>query len=688
MKYIAKYLQYLVASIIILLFTNCQNGPKDDGVEMGLSELSKGNAINELVTKFGEEYRQRIETGINQVSARWTNKDGSDKEFLDFCLKNFIADEQQLDILFQRYEKNLESLYGNLHKIDRQFSWALQIESGPIQPVDYLFGNYNPYAHVDEDLFNTKIAFAALLNFPITSLEEKTSSSKEWSRKDWAYTRLAEEFSTRIPAEVSQVVSENYTSAEDYIAHYNIYMYNLLYENGKRLYDNKDLYLVTHWGLRDELKAQYAETNGFEKQKLIYEVMKRILRQEIPQLVIDNNQYDWNPYTNEVFLNGEQTTSPPEDNLRYRHILNNFKAELLVDKYSPDEPTKIDRLFNREREIPEKDFEAELVSILTAPVLKQIAGLIKERLGRELQPFDIWYNGFKPRSSYTEEDLDKIVKNKYPNTQAFQNDMPGILRKLGFTNEKAQYLFDHIQIDPSRGVGHAMGARMKDDKAHLRTRIPESGMLYKGYNIAVHEFGHNVEQVFSLNGVDYYSMEGVPNTAFTEAFAFVFQSRDLELLGIKSDVPLKEAYDALENMWAAFEISGVALVDMHMWRWMYEHPNATADQLREAVLNIAKDVWNKYYEPVLGHKDTDLLAIYSHMVYRAMYIPDYPMGHIISFQIEQYLKDKPLATEMERMCKLGRLTPQEWMKEAVGENISAQPLITAAGNAVKELSKK
>ena len=52
-------------------------------------------------------------------------------------------------------------------------------------------------------------------------------------------------------------------------------------------------------------------------------------------------------------------------------------------------------------------------------------------------------------------------------------------------------------------------------------------MDYKGYNIAVHELGHNVEQTFSLNYVDHTLLAGVPNTAFTEAMAFVFQERDL-----------------------------------------------------------------------------------------------------------------------------------------------------------------
>ena len=34
---------------------------------------------------------------------------------------------------------------------------------------------------------------------------------------------------------------------------------------------------------------------------------------------------------------------------------------------------------------------------------------------------------------------------------------------------------------------------MKGQRSRLRTRIPSQGMDYKGYNIAIHEFGHNVE---------------------------------------------------------------------------------------------------------------------------------------------------------------------------------------------------
>ncbi len=64
---------------------------------------------------------------------------------------------------------------------------------------------------------------------------------------------------------------------------------------------------------------------------------------------------------------------------------------------------------------------------------------------------------------------------------------------------------------PSRGAGHALPAMRRGDFPRLRMRLEKEGMNYKGYNIAVHELGHNVEQVFSLYNVDHTLLTGVPN---------------------------------------------------------------------------------------------------------------------------------------------------------------------------------
>ena len=97
-----------------------------------------------------------------------------------------------------------------------------------------------------------------------------------------------------------------------------------------------------------------------------------------------------------------------------------------------------------------------------------------------------------------------------------------MLLKLGWSPQRANYICRQNSCRPCPWFGHAAGTAMKGAVSHLRTRISDKGMDYKGYNIAVHEFGHNVEQTISMYDVDNYMMSGVPNVGFTEAIAFLF----------------------------------------------------------------------------------------------------------------------------------------------------------------------
>jgi hypothetical protein len=182
-------------------------------------------------------------------------------------------------------------------------------------------------------------------------------------------------------------------------------------------------------------------------------------------------------------------------------------------------------------------------------------------------------------------------------------------------------------------------------------------------------------------------MKGVPNTAFTEAWAFVFQRRDLSLLGMKETNPLKEHLTVLDNFWSSYEIMGVSLVDMGVWRWLYANPGADKAQLKQAVLTIAKDVWNKYFAPVFGVRDQTILAIYSHMIDYPLYLPAYPIGHVAEFQLEAHLRGKKLGAEMTRICAQGRLEPDLWMRGAVGAALTVEPTLAATAEALKHVTK-
>jgi hypothetical protein len=233
-----------------------------------------------------------------------------------------------------------------------------------------------------------------------------------------------------------------------------------------------------------------------------------------------------------------------------------------------------------------------------------------------------------------------------------------------------------------------MGAEMRGARSHLRTRIGKEGMNYKGFNVAAHEMGHNVEQTISIYDVDHTLLRGVPNTAFTEAFAFVFQGRDLELLGLARPDAKAEALKVLNDFWGTYEISGVALVDMAVWRWMYHHPDASPEQLMHATLEIAKAMWNQYYSPVFRTRDVVLLGIYSHMIDSFLYLPDYPIGHLIAFQIEEQMKKAGnIGGEFERMARMGRIAPDLWMKNATGKAVTAEALLHATERALAEVGE-
>lgn len=653
----------------------------------------------ELVAKYGEAERVGILRGMRQVAALWRTEDGNNAAFEAFVRTHYAGTQPARDTMFARFEYLMEKMDGHMLEVIREFRRQSDLALGPIQPYDEIFAGFDPSAHTTDDMFKNKLAFVVLLNFPLTTLDQRLNEGTRWSRRQWAEVRLAQRFSKRVPAEVNQSFAEAASIADQYIAEYNIYMHHLLNDKGERLFP-PGMRLLSHWNLRDEIKANYAERlKGFAKQKMIQKVMERIVTQTIPAVVINNPHVDWNPFTNQVTATtvkdveapvpaGLSITNAPEPDRRYEVLLTTYKAARKLDPYSPTAPTHIQRRFDENREIPEERVKKMLEDVVGSPLVAEVAQLIEARLGRPLQPFDIWYNGFRPRARYSESELNKIVAKRYPTAKAYKEDIPRQLRALGFSAQRARFLADNIAVDPARGSGHAWGAQMRDVPARLRTRVEKGGMDYKGYNIAVHELGHNVEQTLSLNKIDHWLLNGVPNTAFTEALAFVFQARDLELLGLAKADKQSDALKTLNDFWATYEIAGVALVDMEVWHWMYSNPDATPAQLRDATVEISKRIWNTYYEPVFNERDAVLLGVYSHMIHSFLYLPDYPLGHLIAHQIENRVKKSGnLGKEFERMSTFGRVAPDLWMKHATGSPVSADALLEETTQALTIIKK-
>ena len=673
-----KKISCLLLILVLAAFTRL--GAAEPARFIDSATLQKAKA--ELLLKFGAAEEFRIVRGVTQVADLWRAEDGSAAEFAAFCRENFVADGPPLQALFQKLEFYSEVLGGHFNEMSLDKDRPVDLDWGEVTPIDIAMNGFNPAAHISEDLFQSKLAFISLLNFPVYSLAEKAAPGLKWDRRQWAYARTAGSNTTRLPAAVNQEISARMAAAGRYISDYNIFMGSLVGPDLKPMFP-ADMKLICHWGIRDELKARYADKQGLPKQKAIYKVMERIIRQEIPEVMVNSGRYQWNPFSNVVYDQGRSIEAVREPDTRYKTFLDTFQAMRLMDAYSPLYPDHIRRSFDVGREIPEKEVEAMFRELLSSPQVKKVAALVRKRLGRPLQPFDIWYPGLRRGTAIAEEELDKIVRAEYPDAAAFEKDLPEILVKLGFSPERAAYIAPKVQVDPARGSGHNAQTVSRKFKSRLRTRVPAGGMNYKGYNIALHEFGHAVENILDLYLIDYYSLAGVPNTAFTEAFASIFQERDLEVLGIPEKDPRQKELKVLDTFWGAYEIMAVSLVDMQAWHWLYDHPQATPEQLKAAVVAIAKNIWNQYFAPVFGARDQVILAVYSHMIDYTLYLPDYAVGSVIQFQLEDYLKDKVLGPEMERMCRIGNIMPQQWMKDAVGSEISVKPMLKAVDRALK-----
>ena len=659
----------IVALAFLMTVWSCQTKNENE-----MSSISE-NVITGIIARHPSE-TELFEMGVRQCAALWRDSDGTPADFEKFVEESYVSDPEGKERLFKKLSKAFEQMNGAYNQMAVDLQKPTVLEGDDPEEIDYIFGSYSPSAHFYDDMFSNKVAFITVLNFPHFTLSEKNDSGKSWSRLEWAYSRMGDMFTSRVPASVLQKDAAQLSATENYIADYNIMMGHLLAEDGRKIFPS-DMVLLSHWNLRDELKSNYADVpDAHLKQEMIYKVMERIVCQDIPLEVVNNPEYDWDPFSNRTWKDGKEVTLVPEGDGRYRQILNTYHSMLEMDRFHPQLNTGILRNFEGSMEVSAQEIETLFIQLISSEQVGKVAALIRERLGRELRPYDIWYDGFKSRSSMPENELAELTMKRYPNPEAFRDDMPRILKTLGFPADYADFVASKVEVESARGSGHAWGTAGRGYNSFLRTRCGAQGMDYKGYNIATHEFGHNVEQTIDMYDIDYYTMSGVPNTAFTEALAFVFQVRDLQLLGF--DTKLDDNL-TLDIFWGMYEIMGVSLVDMYTWRWLYAHPEATAADLRENCIRIAREVWNTYYEPVLGTHDSPVLAVYSHMVNAPMYLPNYPFGHIIEYQLEEYfasLKDPSIiGPEIIRMYRLGRLTPDIWMQQAVGSPVSIEPIL-------------
>lgn len=634
----------------------------------------------DMAGRFGEEERDRIVRGTSRVAALWFETDGGKEEFREFCLSAYMPEAELMDNL-GIIMKNLRLMTGHLSIIRSAFTEYASFTDREELKADGFFRRSIP----STDHWKSRLAFFIQLNFPHVDQQEKWEKGHEWGRKEWARIRLGDQFAFRPPTDFERPFREEASGFARHIGNYFLRMDALL-PGGEDSPFPQGFRLNCHHGLRDNIKEDYTREGGLQRQRLTARVIERIVKGEIPSGFLEDEETLWDPVNQKLYRREAgkrvETDFVPEGLRRYEGFTWSVRNRQAEDVLYPEGSTAMARAFESSQ-LDMDRVEAMIRELLGSEVFARAGRLVSERLGRDLEPFDIWYSGFQAQSRYPADKLDSIVASRYPDPPALQKDLPQIYRRLGFSGETAEWLGTGIEVRPVMTGGYANRPPLPGYRARFTTAFPEGELDYKGFRIAMHELGHVTEMLFSSREADFPVLEGVPSAAITEGVAELFAYRNVLALGL-DEGPAEEAAhnQALAAFWYNVDMGGQALAEIETWKWMTENPNATPEEVREAMLANFRNVWNTYYAPVFGVADRHILGIYNHMITGSLYLYNYFVGNVVMYQLYEAFEKTPVEKRLAEACAEGNTLPDLWMKRAVGAPLSIRPLLDATDRAV------
>ncbi|MFO0828228.1 MAG: hypothetical protein U0572_08760 [Phycisphaerales bacterium] len=637
--------------------------------------------VDAIADTHGAAERARAERGVRRVVERWNAADGDADALRRFCEKHYVP-SAGMPALLDRLEAGLTWIGGHLYELRRHLRRYTDLRVDRIDAIDDVLATFDPAPDLPDQWYRQKLAFVALLNCDRPTLEVMLADGATWSVDRWAEARIAQAFPPRIPKELNDRARDVAHVTNRFVSEFHVPVGTMVDANGKRRFE-PGRKLVAHWLIREAMKSGYADADGLPMQRALAWTMARHIDGTIPRAVMESSSdADWNPQTNTL-------GGAPATNLvgpaRYEHLLSRRDVAFAFDPYYPEHPTAIRRKCELDREIPEREVERILVALLSSPTRKALAEALRQRIGRPLEPFDIYFDEFSQALPIAE--LDRRVRERFGDGKGLERKLPELLRGLGFSATDAEFFGTRIRVEIARGAGHAVRPGVPELPAWLRTSSLDGELGWDGFDTAMHELGHTIEQVVSTHFVPRPALRNVPNTACTEAFAFLYQSLGRNVLGLLTPDEEARAFDidAVQTFAAACQIAGPSLLELRVWNWIYRNPTASAESLRGETLRVADELWREYYEADFGPDPYRLLAAYQHMIAHPLYLPDYALGHVISHQIRSHVRGKDLAGETKRICSIGRVTPDLWMRRAVGEGISPDALSRDAAKAIARM---
>ena len=150
-----------ILSVIVVatIFVACQSSKEELSDVKNIEKSSVVKVKKQLGDKYVDQ-KFKIDRGVLQVANLWRQSNGNKEEFEKFCIENYISDENERELVFHKISRNLEALTGRFNQLALTLLEPLHLDIGKIHKIDHMFGAYNVGAHLWDDFYKNKIAFA------------------------------------------------------------------------------------------------------------------------------------------------------------------------------------------------------------------------------------------------------------------------------------------------------------------------------------------------------------------------------------------------------------------------------------------------------------------------------------------------------------------------------------------------
>ena len=248
----------------------------------------------------------------------------------------------------------------------------------------------------------------------------------------------------------------------------------------------------------------------------------------------------------------DRSTTAREPDTRYARVLETFQAAAHSGSVLPDGADPIAAASNSDRQLPEQRVQAMLEQVLCLAAGRSVAALIASGSAASSSPSTSGTTAFAPRGSQHRGTARRASSQQsIPMPRPTSDDIPNLLRSLGFAPDRADYLARSTSWSTRRAAPATRWARSRrGDKAHLRTRVGTRRHELQGLQHRRPRDGPQRRADVLAQRRRLHAAAGVPNTAFTEALAFVFQApRPRAARPRQARRDRAQAMQALDDFW-------------------------------------------------------------------------------------------------------------------------------------------